>query len=264
MARGIHQPNQASSTPSNGGGRQISSQWLGMPRYARQRLGVGRGQLASKLWGAPQDGSVWQSGEYLRILRAVLGNFLSPPLGLPLQIPSGQPIRHCRLPSCQNAMTTVGAWIAHRSMQIDGGLGRRSSRADVRSRSPAESRCFVFRCKPGFSYDLSAISSWRHARDYGRHFVCYRRDDSKWSPAGSMIAWRRHSAPTGFFRHRDGASRRGFRRGAGESVGACRVLLAVIGPAWLDIVERRLADSDRLVRIENRASLSAACGWCRC
>jgi len=98
---------------ANGGVGRFSSQWLGMPRYARQRLGVGRGQLASKLLGTPQDGSVGKAASISVSCVAVPGaTFLSSSAGLPLQDPSGQPIRHFGF-QLQKRYDHGRAWIAH-------------------------------------------------------------------------------------------------------------------------------------------------------
>jgi hypothetical protein len=82
-------------------------------------------------------------------------------------------------------------------------------------------------------------------------FVCYRREDAQWS------AGRINDSLVQAFGHRhvffDTVTIRpgdDFVEVLGRMVGSCRVLLAVIGPNWLDILDRRLADDNDFVRIE--------------
>jgi hypothetical protein len=82
-------------------------------------------------------------------------------------------------------------------------------------------------------------------------FVCYRREDAQWS-AGRINDKLVHA----FGSHRVFFDTVTIRPGEdfvevlGTMVGGCRVLLAVIGPRWLDILNRRLKDDNDFVRIE--------------
>ena len=82
-------------------------------------------------------------------------------------------------------------------------------------------------------------------------FVSYRRDDSQW-PAGRINE--RLEAVFGagrvFFDTVTIRPGEDFHEVLGAKVGACRVLLAVIGPRWLDLLEGRLGVSSDFVRIE--------------
>jgi formylglycine-generating enzyme required for sulfatase activity len=82
-------------------------------------------------------------------------------------------------------------------------------------------------------------------------FVSYRRDDSQW-PAGRINE--RLEAVFGagrvFFDTVTIRPGEDFHQVLGERVGSCRVLLAVIGPRWLDILEARLGEPNDFVRIE--------------
>jgi len=82
-------------------------------------------------------------------------------------------------------------------------------------------------------------------------FVSYRRDDSQWS-AGRI----NDKLASEFGGHRvffDTVTiepGEDFVEVLGNKVGGCRVLLAVIGPNWLDMLERRLGEHNDFVRIE--------------
>src|SRR5262249_12563620 len=82
-------------------------------------------------------------------------------------------------------------------------------------------------------------------------FVSYRRDDSQW-PAGRINE--RLEAVFGpgrvFFATVTIPPGEDFPQVLGNRVGSCRVLLAVIGPRWLDILEARLGEPHDFVRIE--------------
>jgi formylglycine-generating enzyme required for sulfatase activity len=87
-------------------------------------------------------------------------------------------------------------------------------------------------------------------------FISYRRDDSA-DVAGRIydrltqkygaadVVMDVDSIPLGI----------DFREFLGEAVGRCRVLLAVIGPQWLDIINRRRDDPLDFVRLEIEAAL---------
>jgi TIR domain-containing protein len=85
----------------------------------------------------------------------------------------------------------------------------------------------------------------------GDVFVSYRRDDSQWS-AGRIND--RLAAALGadrvFFDTVTIEPGADFVEALGASVGKCRVVVAVIGPAWLDILQRRIAENNDFVRIE--------------
>jgi formylglycine-generating enzyme required for sulfatase activity len=82
-------------------------------------------------------------------------------------------------------------------------------------------------------------------------FVSYRRDDSQWS-AGRIND--RLEAVFGaervFFDTVTIRPGEDFHQVLGNRVGSCRVLLAVVGPRWLDILESRLSEPNDFVRIE--------------
>jgi formylglycine-generating enzyme required for sulfatase activity len=82
-------------------------------------------------------------------------------------------------------------------------------------------------------------------------FVSYRRDDSQW-PAGRINE--RLEAVFGagqvFFDTVTIRPGEDFHQVLGDRVGLCRVLLAVIGSRWLDILEARLGEPNDFVRIE--------------
>jgi len=82
-------------------------------------------------------------------------------------------------------------------------------------------------------------------------FVSYRRDDSQW-PAGRINERLEAVFGTGrvFFDTVTIRPGEDFHQVLGNRVGACRVLLAVIGPRWLDILEARLGETNDFVRIE--------------
>ncbi|MGE0697744.1 MAG: SUMF1/EgtB/PvdO family nonheme iron enzyme, partial [Hyphomicrobiaceae bacterium] len=82
-------------------------------------------------------------------------------------------------------------------------------------------------------------------------FVSYRRDDSQWS-AGRLND--RIEAALGadrvFFDTVTIKPGEDFHDVLGAKVGGCRVLVAVIGPRWLDILEARTREGSDFVRIE--------------
>jgi formylglycine-generating enzyme required for sulfatase activity len=83
-------------------------------------------------------------------------------------------------------------------------------------------------------------------------FVCYRREDAQWS-AGRINDKLVHAfgAHRVFFDTVTIQPGDDFVEVIGAKVGGCRVLLAVIGPRWLDILAGRLKDDDDdSVRIE--------------
>jgi hypothetical protein len=82
-------------------------------------------------------------------------------------------------------------------------------------------------------------------------FVCYRREDAQWS-AGRINDSLVHAFGVGrvFFDTIAIQPGEDFVEVLGAKVGGCRVLLAVIGPNWLDILDRRLGDEHDFVRIE--------------
>jgi hypothetical protein len=82
-------------------------------------------------------------------------------------------------------------------------------------------------------------------------FVSYRRDDSQWS-AGRIND--RLEAVFGvgrvFFDTVTIRPGEDFHQVLGNRVGSCRVLFAVIGPRWLEILMARLGEPNDFVRIE--------------
>jgi formylglycine-generating enzyme required for sulfatase activity len=82
-------------------------------------------------------------------------------------------------------------------------------------------------------------------------FVCYRREDAQWS-AGRINDKLVHAfgAHRVFFDTVTIRPGEDFVEVLGAMVGSCRVLLAVIGPHWLDILDRRLKDDNDFLRIE--------------
>lgn len=82
-------------------------------------------------------------------------------------------------------------------------------------------------------------------------FVSYRRDDSNWSAGRLNDAI---AAAFGeervFFDTVTIEPGDDFHEVLGSRVGACKVLLAVIGPKWLEILEGRTGDTNDFVRIE--------------
>jgi formylglycine-generating enzyme required for sulfatase activity len=82
-------------------------------------------------------------------------------------------------------------------------------------------------------------------------FVCYRREDAQWS-AGRINDKLAHAFGYDrvFFDTVTIQPGEDFVEVLGAKVGACRVLLAVIGPNWLDILDRRRGDDNDFVRIE--------------
>jgi formylglycine-generating enzyme required for sulfatase activity len=97
-----------------------------------------------------------------------------------------------------------------------------------------------------------------------RIFISYRREDSSDS-AGRIYDWLvRHFGSDAVFLDVDIPFGVDFREYLSEAVGRCDVLLAIIGPNWLDIRttegshqgERRLDDPADFVRIEIEAALA--------
>jgi len=82
-------------------------------------------------------------------------------------------------------------------------------------------------------------------------FVSYRRDDSQWSAGriNDRLA-SEFSVRRVFFDTVTIEPGEDFVEVLGNKVGGCRVLLAVIGPNWLDMLERRLSEHNDFVRIE--------------
>jgi len=82
-------------------------------------------------------------------------------------------------------------------------------------------------------------------------FVCYRREDAQWS-AGRINDSLVHAFGHGrvFFDTVTIQPGEDFVEVLGAKVGGCRVLLAVIGPNWLDILDRRRGDDNDFVRVE--------------
>jgi formylglycine-generating enzyme required for sulfatase activity len=82
-------------------------------------------------------------------------------------------------------------------------------------------------------------------------FVCYRREDAQWS-AGRVNDSLAQAFGHGrvFFDTVTIQPGEDFVEVLGAMVGDCRVLLAVIGPNWLDILDKRLGDDNDFVRIE--------------
>jgi formylglycine-generating enzyme required for sulfatase activity len=82
-------------------------------------------------------------------------------------------------------------------------------------------------------------------------FVCYRREDAQWS-AGRINDKLVHAfgADRVFFDTITIKPGQDFVQVLGAKVGGCRVLLAIIGPNWLDIMDRTLGDDNDFVRIE--------------
>ena len=82
-------------------------------------------------------------------------------------------------------------------------------------------------------------------------FVSYRRDDSQWSAGriNDRLA-NEFGRSRVFFDTVTIEPGEDFVEVLGEKVGGCRVLLAVIGPRWLELLEARLGDANDFVRIE--------------
>jgi formylglycine-generating enzyme required for sulfatase activity len=82
-------------------------------------------------------------------------------------------------------------------------------------------------------------------------FVSYRRDDSQWS-AGRINDRLEAAFGAGrvFFDTVTIRPGEDFHQVLGNRVGSCRVLLAVIGPRWLEILEARLGEDNDFVHIE--------------
>ena len=95
-----------------------------------------------------------------------------------------------------------------------------------------------------------------------RIFISYRRDDAKWQARPVYEAFRKVLASDEVFMDIDTIKPGDpFREILKSAVAKCEVLLALIGPRWIDVTDpstggRRLDNPDDFVRIEIREALA--------